>query len=373
MIYRKYGSTGIDVSAIGFGGMRFADQSDVDACASLLKACYDKGINYFDTAPGYEKSEDLFGVALKEMQKTRSEKLFYCSTKTEKSDPAEIRRELETSLKRMNLDYIDFYHVWCVMSPEEYRQRKQKGALREFERLKEEGLIRYICISTHTDGAEMGEILRDYPFEGVLLGYSAMNFPYRDAGIETAASLGMGVVIMNPLGGGIIPHNPERFDFVRTRDDETVVEASLRLLLNDPRITVALVGMSNLDHLAESISSVDGFRPIPPQAVTKIRQGLRGAFNELCTSCCYCNKCPQSIEVPKMMDAYNHFVLTGKSIDLINRLRWHWGFKLDENFVNNCTECGICERACTQKLPIRDRLKTIRYEVQKFIAAQKTT
>ena len=101
MIYNTYGSTGIKVSAIGFGGMRFLDQKDTEQCAALLKAAYDADINYFDTAPGYEESEDLFGIALKEMKKTRSKKPFYISTKSMKTNPDELRKELEKSLKRM--------------------------------------------------------------------------------------------------------------------------------------------------------------------------------------------------------------------------------------------------------------------------------
>lgn len=101
MIYRKYGKTDMKVSAIGFGGMRFEDQEDVDTCASLVKACYDAGINYFDTASGYGKSEELLGVAFKEMKKTRAEKPFYVSTKTFGTETKTIRKDLETSLERM--------------------------------------------------------------------------------------------------------------------------------------------------------------------------------------------------------------------------------------------------------------------------------
>src|SRR5512135_3747188 len=127
MIYNTYGATGLKISAISFGGMRFPNQDDVEDCASLIKAAYDAGINYFDTAIRYGKSEDLFGVAIKEMSGTRKQKPFYIATKTATIDPDEVRRECETSLKRMNLDCIDFYHVWCLVTPEEYRNRKAKG------------------------------------------------------------------------------------------------------------------------------------------------------------------------------------------------------------------------------------------------------
>jgi predicted aldo/keto reductase-like oxidoreductase len=370
MIYNMYGSTGIKVSAVGFGGMRFENQDDVDGCASLVKAAYDAGINYFDTAPGYGQSEDLFGAAIKEMAKTRTQKPFYIATKSAKTDPAEVRRECETSLKRMNLDYIDFYHVWCLVTLDEFYMRKAKGILKEFEKLKSEGLIRHICTSSHMTGSEIAKMFDDYLFDGILLGYSVSNFAYRDEGVEAAAKLNRGVVIMNPLAGGAIPQNPQRFSFVKTRPDETVVEGALRFLLNDPRITVALVGASRKEHIDEAIRAVDGFKPIGPQAIKKIRNSLKYAFNELCTACSYCDNCPQGIPIPELMDTYNQYALTGKTIAMINRIRWHWNISLEDEYLRKCTECGECEKACTQKLPICERLKFIRDEVEKFLSAE---
>lgn len=368
MIYRKYGSTDIEVSAIGFGGMRFADQRDTDACASLVETAYDKGINYFDTATAYGKSEELFGIAFKQMLKTRDQKPFYVSTKTFKSDPALIRKDIETSLKRMNLDYIDFYHVWCVLSQEDYEKRKAAGVLAEFEKLKAEGLIKHICFSTHATSPEIENILADYPFDGTLMGYSVMDFPYRDAGLTAASKLNRAVVIMNPLAGGIIPQNPDLFNFVKTRPNETVPQAALRFLLNDPRITTALVGFSNQSDLSEAVSAVDGFEAITKEKIKEIRNQLQNAFTELCTSCRYCAKCPNDIDVPKFMDAYNLFLLNNNdTAKMLSRLSFHWDINAKNHPLENCTLCGRCELACTQKLPITKRLEFIRDELEKSL------
>jgi predicted aldo/keto reductase-like oxidoreductase len=372
VIHKLYGATGIKVSAIGFGGMRFEDQDNTDQCAALVRYAYDQGINYFDTAPGYGKSEELLGVAFRTMLKERAQRPFYVSSKTFGGDPASVRRDLETSLTRMGLEYIDFYHMWCILTPDAYAERKRNGALKEFERLKEEGLIRHICVSSHMTGAAIGDLLADYPFDGVLLGYSAMNFAYREAGVEAAANARRGVVAMNPLGGGIIPREPGRFGFVRTREDETVVEGALRFIINDPRITVALPGFGNTTQVDEAIRAVDGFRPLTETQVAEIRSGIKESFNELCTGCQYCDDCPQGIPIPSYLDAYNHMLLGNGPTDMINRLQWHWGIKLEDDYLDRCTRCGLCEKACTQKLPIPDRLAAIREEVGKArLAAQK--
>ena len=364
MDYRPYGNTAVKLSAIGFGGMRFPDQNDVDACAALIHAAWERGINYFDTASGYGRSEELYGVAFKEMSRRRSAQPFYVATKTSGSSASEIRRDLETSLQRMGLDQIDFYHVWCVMTKEDFLTRKRKGVLKTFERLQQEGLIKHICVSSHMTGAEIEWMLQEYPFAGILLGYSAMNFAYRDHGISAAARLQRGVVIMNPLGGGIIPQHPQRFDFVRTRPEESVVQGALRFLLNDPRITTALVGFSTVEQIEEAATAVQGFQPLTPSAVEGIRSHLQDAFDQLCTGCGYCDHCPEGVPVPKMMDSYNQFLLSGKPKSIPDRLGWHWGIGRRSDIHDLCTECGLCEEACTQKLPIRARLREIKNIVQ---------
>ncbi len=367
MLHTPYGTTGVTVSRLGFGGMRFKDQKDEDACAGLVRACHDAGVTYFDTAPGYGESERLMGLVLGEMQKTRAEKPFYVSTKTFAQDPSKVREDLETSLKRLRLPHIDFYHLWCISNVDDYFNRK--AALKVFEQLKSEGLIKHIVVSTHVEGSDVKRILDDYPFEGVLLGYSAMNFAYRDQGLTDAAKAKKGVVIMNPLGGGLIPRNPERFEFVKSRPEETVVEGALRFLLNDPRITVVLVGMSDLNDLKGALAAVDGFKPLGDAQVDRIRAGVKEAFNEICTGCGYCDDCPGELPIPKLMDAYNQFMLTGDRKNITNRLRMHWQLLPDGHNLDNCVECGKCEGECTQKLPIIKRLKEIRTEVDNWAAA----
>ncbi|NUM35171.1 MAG: aldo/keto reductase [Candidatus Brocadiae bacterium] len=365
MIYRKFGKTGIDISALGFGGMRFESSQSPEDCAMLIQAGYDAGINYFDTAPIYcnGKSEEYYGRAFAEMKKTRTQKPFYVATKTFESREPKIRRDLENSLKRLGLDCIDFYYIWCILRPEQYRERVGRGLLDAFVRLKEQGLIRHICFSTHMSGNEIEKVIYDYPFDGVLLGYSAMNFAYREMALSFAEKAKCGVAVMNPLGGGLIPQNPQRFSFLKQRQEETVVEAALRFLLNDPRITTMLVGMGKMKHLQEALSAVDGFKAIPAENIEKIRLGLKEAFNELCTGCGYCNYCPEGIPVPKLMDSYNQYLLSHKKQAIADRMKWHWEIFYRGNHLDKCTRCMQCERSCTQHLPILARFQEIQKEL----------
>ena len=71
----------------------------------------------------------------------------------------------------------------------------------------------------------------------------------------------------------------------------------------------------------------------------------------------YCDGCPEKIPIPKLMDAYNHKILYGQDQAILNRLNWHWDVQPRE--AAKCTQCGQCEEACTQHLPIIRRLEEI--------------
>ncbi len=357
MLYREYGKSGKKVSAIGFGGMRFKDIDNPDKCVEMMLEAAKAGINYFDTAPGYfgTKGEEVFGEGLKELR--RQDLPFFCATKTFKSSEKNIRGELEQQLKRLGLDAIDFYHMWCVTNLKNWRERKEHGIIDAFLKLKEEGLIKHICVSSHLIGDDIRELLEEGIFDGVLQGYSAFNFHLRQAAINAVAEYGLGCVVMNPLGGGIIPQNPELFDFIKTRDDETVVEAALRFLLSQEQITTALVGFGEKSEIKEAISAVDAYKKISQEQIERIKSGIKVSFEGLCTGCRYCDHCPEGIPVPKFMDAYNHKKLYDDDNKVLERLKFHWHVPPEQ--AEDCVECGQCEEECTQHLPIIDRLKEI--------------
>ena len=184
MLYREYGLTGKKVSLLGFGGMRFGRIDDRDECIRTMLAAAEGGVNYFDTAPGYfeTKSESVFGEGFAEFK--RRNLPFYSATKTFSASEGAIRKEIEAQLKRLDLQTIDFYHIWCVNSLDDWKERKKSGVLETFRKLKDEGLIRHICISSHLIKDEIKELLMEGVFEGVLFGYSAYNFRTRQAAFD---------------------------------------------------------------------------------------------------------------------------------------------------------------------------------------------
>ncbi len=362
MIYREY--QGKKTAALGFGGMRFESPEDIDKSAATVLRAHEKGITYFDTAPGYcnDRSEIIMGTAITEMKK--SGKPFTISTKSMKKDGDDLRSQLEESLRRLNVDRIDYFNCWYVLTMRDWESRKAQGAVEAILKAKEEGLIGHAVFSTHMSGPDIRSVVDEGYFEGVTLGYSAINFPFRQEGVRAAAKRGMGVVVMNPLGGGLITSNPESFDFLKVHPDQSILEAALHFLFSDSRITVSLVGFRNDEDVDSAAAAVESFRPYSKERISDIRGKVQQEFNALCTACMYCKDCPENIPVWAFMETWNHIKLSGGDT-ASGRLANYWGVALEE--LERCTRCGKCERACTQKLPILER-----FEEVKAAAAEKS-
>ncbi len=367
MLYKTYGKTGLSVSAIGFGGMRFDISRSDKANAQLLQHAFDKGINYFDTAPDYCKdhSEDIFGLALSKMESQREK--FYVSTKGMPEDCNTADKAVaavEHSLLRLQCDYIDFYHVWCVRRMEEYELAMRPGGQYEgLLRCKEKGLIRHIVISSHLRGPEIVRLIQNREFEGVLLGVNILNFLYRWQGVEAAHQAGMGVAAMNPLAGGIIPKNEKRLAFL-AGPSETPTEAALRFCVSCPQITITLVGFTTREHIDTACRVAGTAKPFLQKDIQHIRQHITKNMDRLCTGCGYCmGRCPKDIPVAAFMQYYNNKVLAGKTdVEMAKELDFQkkWGILADRCAdAKDCTQCGRCELACTQHLDIVRHLETI--------------
>ena len=357
MIYREYGNTGEKVSVLGFGGMRFENPSDIDGSAEILIHALKSGITYFDTAPGYcgDQSEDIFGTAVPEMKKMG--KPFYLSTKSNKPNAGDLRKDLENSLRRLNVDQIDFYHCWYVLTMEDWEGRKRGGAVAEILKAQEEGLIKHPVFSTHLPGTDIRKVIEEGYFKGVTLGYSAINFPYREEGIKAAGENNMGVVVMNPLGGGTITQNPDSFDFIRVRPEQNILDGSLHFLMNNPAISVMLVGFRNKNDIDTAVASVEKFKPYTSKEINVIKKHIDSDFNNLCTTCMYCNVCPVDIPVWKFVETANGLYCDADG-SLSDRLKYHWG--TDISGLDSCTECRLCEEVCTQHLPILERFEELK-------------
>lgn len=365
MVYKQYGNTDMKVSAIGLGTMRY-DEEDIKAgrlekCAQIPLYAYEKGINYWDSAPFYcdDKSEIVTGIALSQVKRSSvyiTSKTNFNTLGSQKPDKGAFRKRLELSLERLKTDYIDFYHMWCMLNLESW-ERHMEVLYEFFEDAKREGLIRNIVFSSHMQGDDIEKVVETNKFKGMLIGYNALNYRFRQSGIEKAYEAGMGVVVMNPLGGGLIPQNPQAFSYLTEGTDLTVPQAALRFVASHREITVALAGCTTKEHVDDAIKAVENLEERPAKEIVKQYEEKGMALNDLCTGCSYCTGCPKGIEIPKFMDSYNQKILTGKENAITGRLSGHWC--IDKKQAQDCIACKQCEIKCTQHLPIIERLREI--------------
>ncbi|MDR1017084.1 MAG: aldo/keto reductase [Lachnospiraceae bacterium] len=366
MYYKQYGDTDMKVSAVGFGSMRF-DEDDIragrlDKCADVQVYAYSKGINYFDTAPHYcdDKSEEVTGIALSQMDRNKvyvSSKTNFGTLETNHPTKQQFMDRLSLSLDRLRTDHIDFYHMWCMLNLKEW-EAHMEALYSFFEDAKRQGMIKNIVFSSHMQGDDISEVVNTGKFKGMLIGYNALNYSFRQSGIEAAHKNGMGVVVMNPLGGGMIPRNPKLFEYLTEGTDLTVPEAALRFVASHKEITIALNGFTKKEHVDDAIKAVENLEEMPAADIVKKYQNKSSlALNDLCTSCGYCKGCPKDIPIPKFMDTYNEFILSGDKNSMTDRLNYHW--HISPEVAKTCIACGHCERECTQHLPIIKRLEEI--------------
>jgi predicted aldo/keto reductase-like oxidoreductase len=371
MIYRKYGNTGKDISLIGMGTSRLDnDKTKFVTNVDLVLKAIELGINYFDTAPTYASgtSERVLGEAL-----LNNRKNVYISTKSMlsmESTADDVLNRIDASLRLLHIDKITFYHMWSVMDLRQYKEIiKPGGPLEGVYRAKKMGMVEHVCFSAHCDGNDIITILEDGFFDGITLGFNVLNFRYRIEALKQASRQNIGIAIMNPLGGGLIPNNEKYFGFLQ-KFGYTVTESALLFVASHKEVTTVLIGVNKEEDLLNSVKTVTTENLLTPENI-KILYDSASTFldNSLCTMCGYCNGCPMDIPIRNLMSLFNEYILSNGNKD-----HYHYMMQMQFNFspfeIYRCINCAECERKCTQHLPIIKRIEKInlfgRREIRKW-------
>jgi len=364
MQYKEFGSTGKKVSVLGFGGMRFDPQNEKEAVSTIHRAV-SLGINYFDTAPGYcaDKSETFIGNALAELPHKKQKEILISTKSHYRADPDAdaVRKRIEGQLKLLQRDKIDFYNMWSIMDLTHFKEVMAPGGPYDGARkAQEEGLIDFICCSTHASGENIAAIVKEDVFAGYTLGYNIINHAYRQKGLDAIARAGRGVVTMNPLGGGILTRDAERLKVLQDDESDSYIAAALRFNLSNRHITIVLSGMKDSMEVEANVKTADSVPNLSEDTATRLKERFSLLGESFCTSCRYClENCPVQIQI------HLYAMLWDKvRMQLPEEARRIYNFyqQNEDNWFKGvrsreCTQCGECEIVCTQKLPIREYLQ----------------
>jgi len=376
MQYVDFGKTGARVSRLGMGCMRLpSDEKEgktvynEEKSIALIHRAMELGVNYFDTAPYYcdKQSEVILGKALKG---GRREKI-YLSTKNpiETNSGDDYEKRLETSLKNLDTSCIDFYHFWGISLADFTNDVMAKdGPLERAMKLKEQGLIKHISFSFHDgdarekEGDNLIEILKrgEGILESLLCQYNLMD-RNKEGGIGRAFEMGLGTVVMGPVGGGRLGAPSKVILDLLPGKFTSSAELALRFVFANSRVNIALSVVSSIEQLEENVRVADNTAPLSADELNQIEtmmkenERLAGLY---CTGCNYCMPCPSGLNIPeifKIMNYHRVYQLTGyarKTYAEIGKNPW-----MDFKNASACSECGACEIKCPQSIPIREQLK----------------
>jgi predicted aldo/keto reductase-like oxidoreductase len=376
MIYRKFGKTDLDVSALGFGCMRLP-LTGVDAkfhggeggideqkAAEILHWAIENGVNYIDTAYSYHEgnSELFLGQVL---QGGYREKV-YLATKLPSwliQTRNDMDKFLNESLKRLQTEYIDFYLVHAVNIL--FWPNLVRNGLFEFlDSALADGRIHYAGFSFHDDLDLFKEVVDAYPWSFCQIQYNYLDENYQagKAGLRYAVDRGLGVVIMEPLRGGRlaanIPHDVSRV-WEQSEIKRSPAEWALRFLWDHPEVSVVLSGMNQMEQVQENVRIAGQTQPntltrFEKELIEKVKTIYHSRMKINCTSCRYCMPCPAGVNIPGCFTMFNN----AHMLDDIHTFRTAYHIQIGPSRkASNCIQCGLCEEACPQGIPIRGMLK----------------
>ncbi|MFW6062368.1 MAG: aldo/keto reductase [Planctomycetota bacterium] len=364
MIYRTLGKTGLKVSQLGFGAMRLpmngeGKQATVnrELAVPMIHRAFEAGVNYIDTAVGYcnKDSQRAVGDALKGW---RDKVVVSTKNGCYSESEGEWWQNLEDSLERLQTDHIDIYNHHG-MSWKRWQEDVEPRISKWMAKAQDQGLIKHICCSTHDNNENVKKIIdTGYP-QVITLQYNMLDRRLEEA-IDHAAEKDVGIVVMGPVAGGRLGVRSDVLSEM-VPGVERVPELALRFVLANPNVTIALSGMSTMQHVEENLQvAADevSLSEADKQAIDEQIQKMDTMAELYCTGCGYCEPCPQDVAIPKIFERYNLGRVWGlwdvakERYAKIGANQWDKGAKADA-----CVECGACEDKCPQDIPIQKQLK----------------
>ncbi|MCI9638342.1 MAG: aldo/keto reductase [Hungatella sp.] len=364
MRYRTFGKTGIKVSALGFGCMRFPVLEDgsihEEEAISMLRHAIDEGVNYVDTAYPYHggNSELVVGKALKDGYREKIYLADKCPVWLLKEEE-DFDRYLDEQLKKLQTDHIDFYLLHALTRDRFETAVKKFHLVDKMKAAREEGKIRYLGFSFHDEVDVFKEIVDytpDWDFCQIQYNYINVNDQAGTEGLLYAADKGLAVIIMEPLLGGrlanLSSHVAEKFS-----GEKTAVEHALDFLWDKEQVSLLLSGMSERKQVEDNLtyakrSSVGMLSDKEREAYKAAKEIYDNMSMVNCTACAYCMPCPFGLNIPEIFKAYNVFGLEGKN-------GAKKAYDSLEVKADMCKSCHHCEKECPQHIKISQVMKDV--------------
>lgn len=318
------GRTGITVPQNAFGALPI-QRVDLPTAVGLLRRAYEGGMRFFDTARAYSDSEEKIGAAFAGMR----EKV-YIATKTQAKKAEDFWKDLHTSLRMLNTDYIDLYQLHCV--PKCFRPGDGSGLYEAMLEAKAQGLIRHIGITAHLIGVAE-EIVASGLYETLQFPFSYISSERDIALVRACEAAGMGFIAMKGLAGGLLTNADACMAFVSQFE------------------ALPIWGVQRTEELEQWLSFFEKTPAMTDDLLAVIEADQKALAGNFCRGCGYCAPCTVGIVI-------NQCARMSQMVRRAPSAAWlspHWQAEMEK--IDDCVDCGLCMTRCPYGLEIPTLLR----------------
>jgi hypothetical protein len=320
------GKSGLEVSAVGFGGIPIQRLSD-DQAVEVIRRSLDLGVTFIDTAAGYGDSQRKIGAAIA----GRRDGLVLASKSPQRTRQGMLD-DIERSRREMDVDVIDLYQYHNCFSADQWEEISAAGgAIDGLLEARQKGWIAHVGVTSHSLEYAMTLIEQDV-FETLQFPFNLVTREPADALIPRCRERNVGFIVMKPLCGG-------QYDNA---------ELAFRYLNGYPDV-VAIPGIETCGEIEQIADVVASERTLEGDSLRQAEQIAQRLGKQFCRRCGYCLPCPEGISV--------NMVMIYESLEKRlppEKIASHARSVIEA--AENCQSCGLCEQRCPYDLPITDIL-----------------